>query len=201
MLSALLAYVVEHSEEICRLCVRDSGKTLVDAALGEVFPVCEKLRYTIAHGEKDLASQSRRSGVLLHKKVRVEYVPLGVVGVVCPWNFPFHNLLSPTIPALFAGNAVICKTSEWTSWSALAFQRIFDHVLDATGHSRDLVQIITGAGETGAALVSSGVDKILFTGSPGKRPPRHGARCPVADPDAGGAGAGRQRRHDHLRRR
>ena len=167
VLAALLDYVVAHQEEICRICSRDSGKTLVDAMMGEVFPVCEKLRYTIAHGAEDLAPERRRSGVLAHKAVRVEYPPLGVIGVLCPWNFPFHNVFCPVIPALFAGNAVVVKVSEWTSWSAADFQAIFDEVLGACGHDKDLVQIITGAGETGSALVTSGVDKVFFTGSPG----------------------------------
>jgi acyl-CoA reductase-like NAD-dependent aldehyde dehydrogenase len=167
VLRALLDHIVAHQEEICRACARDSGKTLVDAAMGEIFPVCEKLRYTIAHGESDLSPEARRAGVLVHKKVRVEYHPLGVVGVLCPWNFPFHNVLCPVIPALFAGNAVVVKVSEWTSWSAADFQAIFDEVLSKTGHSKDLVQIITGAGETGSALVTSGVEKVFFTGSPG----------------------------------
>ena len=69
-----------------------------------------------------------------HKAVRVEYHPLGVVGVLCPWNFPFHNVFCPVIPALFAGNAVVVKVSEWTSWSAADFQAIFDEVLSAAGH-------------------------------------------------------------------
>ncbi|HZS35291.1 MAG TPA: aldehyde dehydrogenase family protein [Polyangia bacterium] len=166
VLRDLLDYIVDHQEEICRIASRDSGKTIVDAAMGEVFPVCEKLRYLIAHGERDLQSEPRSSGVFVHKAVRVEYQPLGVIGVLCPWNFPFHNIFCPVVPALFAGNAVIAKASEWTSWSAADFQAIFDEVLERHGFSTDLVQIITGAGETGSALVTSGVDKIFFTGSP-----------------------------------
>ena len=167
VLEALLDYVVAHQEELCRLCARDSGKTVVDALLAEIFPVCEKLRYTLARGEKDLAPERRASGVFPHKAVRVEYQPLGVIAVLCPWNLPFHNVLAPVIPALFAGNAVVVKVSEWSSWSAADFQAIFDEVLRACGHDRDLVQIVTGAGETGAALATAGVDKIFFTGSPG----------------------------------
>ena len=167
VLQRLLDYIVAHQEEICRLCARDSGKTMVDAMMGEIFPVCEKLRYTIAHGERDLAPEKRESGVLMHKAVRVEYEPLGVIGVLCPWNFPFHNIFCPVIPALMAGNGVVVKVSEWTSWSAADFQHIFDEVLTAAGYDKDLVQVITGAGETGSALVTSGVDKIFFTGSPG----------------------------------
>ncbi|MDB4967718.1 MAG: Aldehyde dehydrogenase [Myxococcales bacterium] len=167
VLQSLLDYIVRNQEEICRICSRDSGKTIVDAMMGEIFPVCEKLRYTIAHGEKDLATDKRPSGVLMHKAVRVEYHPLGVVGVLCPWNFPFHNVFCPVIPALMAGNAVVVKVSEWTSWSAADFQAMFDEVLVACGYDKDLVQIITGGAETGQALVQSGVEKIFFTGSPG----------------------------------
>ena len=58
------------------------------------------------------------------------------------------------------------KVSEWTSWSAADFQAIFDEVLSACGHDKALVQIVTGTGETGSALVTSGVDKVFFTGSP-----------------------------------
>ncbi|MBL8635639.1 MAG: aldehyde dehydrogenase family protein [Myxococcales bacterium] len=166
VLRMLLDYIIEHQTEICRLCSVDSGKTMADAAMGEIFPVCEKIRYLIDHGEADLRPDKRPSGLLMHKAARVEYQPLGVVGVICPWNFPFHNILCPTVPALFAGNAVIAKTSEWTAWSAADFQAMFDEVLTKAGYSRDLVQVITGDGETGRALVNSGVEKIFFTGSP-----------------------------------
>ncbi len=167
VLRDVLERVVQEQDEICRLAVADSGKTMVDAAMGEIFPVCEKLRYTIAHGEEDLAPQRRSPGFLLHKRARVEYHPFGVVGVICPWNFPFHNLFCPVIPALFAGNAVVAKISEWSSWSGADFVAIWQEALERRGHSRDLVQIVTGYGETGAHLVSSGIDKVFFTGSPG----------------------------------
>lgn len=166
VLSDLLAYIVGHQDEICRIAARDSGKTMVDAALGEVFPVCEKIRYVLAHGERDLAPEPRPSGFLMHKRAWVEYPPLGVIGVLCPWNFPFHNLYCPLVPALFAGNAVVAKVSEHTSWSAEPLVRIVRDVLSRRGHDPDLVQVATGYGDTGAALVRSGVDKIFFTGSP-----------------------------------
>jgi acyl-CoA reductase-like NAD-dependent aldehyde dehydrogenase len=139
---------------------------MVDAALGEVFPVLEKLRYVIANGEKDLRPETRSSGILAQKGARVEYHPLGVVGVICPWNFPFHNLLCPTIPALFAGNGVVAKVSEHTTWSAEPYLNVIRDALTAHGHSPELVQVVTGYGATGSALVTSGVEKIFFTGSP-----------------------------------
>lgn len=167
VLQHVLDRVLADQERICELAVRDSGKTRVDAALGEVFPVCEKLKYTIENGERDLRPESRPSGFLAHKAARVEYLPLGVIGVICPWNFPFHNLFCPIIPALFAGNAVVAKVSEWSSWSAAEYLAIFQDALKAYGHSPNLVQVVTGYGETGSALVTSGADKIFFTGSPG----------------------------------
>ena len=166
VLKDILARVVAAQEEISLLAVHDSGKTMVDAAMGEIFPVCEKLRYTIAHGERDLRPQARASGLLPHKSARVEYLPLGVVGVISPWNFPFHNFFCPVIPALFAGNAVVIKVSELASWSSLKYLEIFAAALRARGHDPALVQVVTGYGETGSALVTSGADKIFFTGSP-----------------------------------
>lgn len=166
VLRAFLDYIVQNQSKICELASRDSGKTMVDAALGEVFPVCEKIRYVLDNGERDLAPEPRGSGFLMHKKAWVEYPPLGVVGVIAPWNFPFHNIYCPVVPALFAGNAVVVKVSEHTSWSAAPLIAMLRDVLAARGHDPDLLQVVTGFGDTGAALVRSGVDKIFFTGSP-----------------------------------
>ncbi|MEZ4452156.1 MAG: aldehyde dehydrogenase family protein [Nannocystaceae bacterium] len=165
VLRTILAHLLGHTDELCQVIARDAGKTLENAVLGEIWPVCEKLRHTIAHGEDDLAPERVSSGLLAHKSATIEYHPLGVIGVICPWNFPLQNVLAPAIPALFAGNAVVIKVSEWTSWSAARFQAIFDEALDAVGQPRDLVQVICGYAETGKALVHAGVDKIVFTGS------------------------------------
>ncbi|MBK8262033.1 MAG: aldehyde dehydrogenase family protein [Nannocystis sp.] len=167
LLKKILAHLLEHTDELCQMICRDAGKTLENAVMGEIWPVCEKLRYTIAHGEAALRPRRVSPGMLLHKTATIEYHPLGVIGVICPWNFPLQNVLGPTIPALFAGNAVVVKVSEWTSWSAARIQAIFDEALDSIGRPRDLVQVIAGYGETGAALVSGGVGKIIFTGSMG----------------------------------
>ncbi|MCB9592753.1 MAG: aldehyde dehydrogenase family protein [Sandaracinaceae bacterium] len=165
VLRAILAHVLDHADELCELVVRDAGKTKDNALLGEVWPVCEKLRWTIANGEKHLLPEPMSSGLFVHKRATVLYQPLGVIGVICPWNYPLQNVLGPTIPALFAGNAVVVKVSEQVAWSSERIQRIFDEALEAHGFSRDTVQIVNGYGATGAALVRSGVDKIVFTGS------------------------------------
>ncbi|MBI4957237.1 MAG: aldehyde dehydrogenase family protein [Myxococcales bacterium] len=165
VLGLLLEHVTSHADELAALVVRDSGKTRENAMLGEIWPVCEKIRYTLAHGEKHLRPERRSAGIFPHKRAVVLYQPLGVIGIICPWNYPLQNVLGPTIPALFAGNAVVVKVSEWTAWSSARIQAVFDAVLRAAGHDTDLVQIVNGYGDTGAALVSGGVDKIVFTGS------------------------------------
>ncbi|MBW2716753.1 MAG: aldehyde dehydrogenase family protein, partial [Deltaproteobacteria bacterium] len=165
VLQRLLEFIIEHADQICSAVVSDSGKTRENAMLGEIWPVCEKLRWTIRHGEKHLRPERVSSGLMLHKKAAIEFHPLGVIGIICPWNYPFQNIFGPVIPALMAGNAVVVKVSEWSAWSSVYFQRIFDQVLTAAGFSPDLVKIVNGYAETGAALVSSGVDSLVFTGS------------------------------------
>src|SRR5438094_857548 len=109
VLAVLRDYLLDHADELVDLIARDSGKTRENALLGEIWPVCEKLRHTIATGERDLADERVSSGLLLHKRARIEYRPLGVIGVICPWNFPLQNVLGPAIPALMAGNACVVK--------------------------------------------------------------------------------------------
>jgi succinate-semialdehyde dehydrogenase/glutarate-semialdehyde dehydrogenase len=91
----------------------------------------------------------------------VTYKPLGVVGIITPWNGPFILALNPTVQALMAGNAVIVKPSEVTPFSG----RLVGELFREAGLPDDLLQILEGDGETGAALVDGGVDKISFTGS------------------------------------
>ena len=88
VLGALLAYTVEHKEEICAEVQRGSGKTRENALLGEIWPACEKLRWTIGNGEKHLKPEKVSSGLLAHKTARLEYHPLGVVAAIIPWNYP-----------------------------------------------------------------------------------------------------------------
>ncbi len=165
VLQNILDYLLDNADELVEDICRDAGKTRENALIGEIWPLCEKLKHTIATGEADLADEEVSSGMLLHKAAHIEFHPLGVIGVITPWNFPLQNILAPVIPALFAGNAVVVKVSEWVAWSAPRFQKIFDAVLGDTGHDKDLVQVINGYAEAGQALINAPVDKIVFTGS------------------------------------
>jgi acyl-CoA reductase-like NAD-dependent aldehyde dehydrogenase len=167
VLQDLLTHVLDHADALCEVVCRDAGKTREHAMMGEIWPVAEKLRWTIANAERHLADEPVSSGLVMHKSARIEYRPLGVVGVICPWNYPLQNVLGPVIPALAAGNGAVVKVSEWVAWSSARIQQIFDEVLTAHGVSTDLVRLVNGYGETGAALVSGGVDLVVFTGSVG----------------------------------
>lgn len=165
VLQRILDQLLEHTDELVDVVVRDSGKTYEHAIMGEVWPVAEKLRWTIANGEKHLQPEKVSSGLLVHKRARIEFPPLGVIGVITPWNYPLQNVLGPAIPALMAGNGVVCKVSEQVAWSSTRIQGIFDEALTAEGIPPQLVRLVNGYAATGAALVGSGVDAIVFTGS------------------------------------
>ncbi|CAH9104208.1 unnamed protein product [Cuscuta europaea] len=166
-LRILLKYILEHQELICKISSRDTGKTMVDASLGEIMTTCEKIIWLLSEGEKWLKPEYRSTGrSMLHKKAKVEFHPLGVIGAIVSWNYPFHNIFNPMLAAVFSGNGIVIKVSEHASWSGCFYLRIIQTALAAVGAPENLVDIITGFGETGEALVSS-VDKVIFVGSPG----------------------------------
>ena len=168
VLRTLQKYIVSHVDEICLLCAQDSGKTQVDALLGEILTTCEKIRTLLHQGETWLERSPREvNPMMMHKTAYVEYVPLGVLGIIAPWNYPFHNMLNHVLSGIFSGNGVVTKCSEHTSWSSMYFHSICRAALEENGFDPDLVQLCTGMAETGKALVECPhIDKIFFTGSP-----------------------------------
>ncbi|XVE65516.1 hypothetical protein DITRI_Ditri08aG0005900 [Diplodiscus trichospermus] len=166
-LRILLKYIIEHQKLICEVSSRDTGKTMVDASLGEIMTTCEKITWLLSEGERWLKPEYRSRGrSMLHKISKVEFHPLGVIGAIVSWNYPFHNIFNPMLAAIFSGNSVVIKVSEHASWSGCFYFRIIQAALAAVGAPENLVEVITGFAETGEALVSS-VDKIIFVGSPG----------------------------------
>ncbi|XP_076929329.1 aldehyde dehydrogenase 22A1-like [Bidens hawaiensis] len=162
-LRVLLKYIIEHQDLICEVSSRDTGKTMVDASMGEIMTTCEKITWLLSEGEKWLKPEYISCGrSMLHKSAKVEFHPLGVVGAIVSWNYPFHNLFNPVLAAVFSGNGIVVKVSEHASWSECFYVRILQTALAAVGAPENLA----GFAETGEALVSS-VDKIIFVGSPG----------------------------------
>jgi succinate-semialdehyde dehydrogenase/glutarate-semialdehyde dehydrogenase len=153
--------ILDRQEEILDGIVAETGKPRVEALATELLTSCDALQYYAKRAGRILAERTLPLHLLKTKKLRVAYKPLGVVGIITPWNFPFVLSLNPSAQALMAGNAVVLKPSEVTPFSG----RLVEEVLHAAGLPEGVFQLVLGDGQTGAALVESGVDKISFTGS------------------------------------
>jgi acyl-CoA reductase-like NAD-dependent aldehyde dehydrogenase len=148
ILSTLLEWITENQDVITSLVSKDSGKTAIDANFGEILTTCEKLRWTIANGRQVLKPEYRSTGMIMaHKSARVEYVPIGVMGAIVSWNYPFHNSLGPVISAIMAGNACVVKCSEQVAYTTGFLQSLMDEILNAYSVDTNLVQFINGYAE------------------------------------------------------
>ncbi|KAJ3129831.1 Meiotic Sister-Chromatid recombination aldehyde dehydrogenase [Nowakowskiella sp. JEL0407] len=166
ILRSILRFIVDYQKEIAAVCSRDSGKTAVDAGFGEILVTCERLRWTIFNGEKYLKRDYRTSGLMtIYKTGWVEYVPVGVMGCIVSWNYPFHNTFGPIVSAIMAGNACVVKPSEHVAWSVNFFESVLHKILKEHDVSTDLIRIVNGWADAGEALVET-ADKVIFIGSP-----------------------------------
>lgn len=155
------AEIARGRAELAALIHEEMGKPVSDAKL-EIAMALEHLAWAAHNARKVLGPRAVRPSLLtLDQECTLEYRPFGVVGVIGPWNYPVFTPLGSLSFALAAGNAVVFKPSEYTPgvgvWLAEAFGR-------AVGLP-DVLQVVTGGAETGAALCRSGVGKIGFTGS------------------------------------
>ncbi len=153
--------LVTRAEEVIDLIVREGGKTRQEALGMEVVVVVDLLDYFCKRAEKILGPRPISLHLMKHRKSYLHYVPRGVVGVIAPWNFPFSIPTGEALMALLAGNAVVVKPSEITPLVTVRAKELWD----ACGLPKDLFQVVTGRGPTGAALIEAGVDQVLFTGS------------------------------------
>jgi len=155
--------VLSQLEEISALVSRETGKPAPEAMSMEVVPTLDLMHY-FANKSKTML-KARRIDIdqygLMGRSSRIVYKPLGVIGIISPWNFPWATPLDEVVLALMAGNAAVVKPSELTPLTALKIGEVFKQANLPAG----LLEIVTGDGSTGAALVESGVNKILFTGS------------------------------------
>jgi succinate-semialdehyde dehydrogenase/glutarate-semialdehyde dehydrogenase len=150
-------------EEIALIISRETGKPLAEAISMEIVPSLDLMHYFARETESLLKPHEIDIGQygLMGRSSTIVYQPLGVIGIISPWNFPWATPLAEVVMALMAGNSVLVKPSELTSFTALRIADVFKRA----GLSSGLLQILTGDGSTGAALSEAGVDKIMFTGS------------------------------------
>ena len=155
--------LLARQDEVMDLVVKETGKARTDALSMEVYSVADAWTYYAKHAKAFLGEEKRKvPGVLgLTKKMTISYKPLGVVGIIVPWNGPVVLGAVPAGQALLAGNAVLLKGSEVTPYST----KLVADILHEAGVPKDIIIPLLGDGQTGADLVESGVQKIAFTGS------------------------------------
>ncbi|MGB5935801.1 MAG: aldehyde dehydrogenase family protein [Ornithinimicrobium sp.] len=160
-LDGFRAALAQRSEELADLVHAETGKPRSDAML-EIVLALSHVAWVGKHAGRVLRRRRVAPSLLApYLSGTVEYRPFGVVGVIGPWNFPVFTPLGATVSALAAGNTVVFKPSELTPGVGAFLAEVF---AEATGE-RDVLRLVTGLGETGAALAGAGVDKVAFTGS------------------------------------
>jgi acyl-CoA reductase-like NAD-dependent aldehyde dehydrogenase len=164
-LLAWKSYLVRYMERLAQLVHEETGKPLDDARLEIILAVLH-IDWAARHARRVLRPRRVRSGLAaINQASTVEYLPLGVVGVIGPWNYPVFTPMGSIAYALAAGNAVVFKPSELTPATGALLVRSFGEALKVFGNTSPVLQLVTGPGSTGEALARSGVAKVAFTGS------------------------------------
>jgi acyl-CoA reductase-like NAD-dependent aldehyde dehydrogenase len=155
-------WIMDNGDRVAATIISETGKTYEDAYMVEITYAGGAIDYWCKNGASFLADESIRAKTLAvtGKKMVVRYEPLGLVGVIGPWNYPLLNSFGDCLPALLAGNSVILKPSEITPLTSL----LLAEGLTESGLPDGVFAVATGRGATGAALVDV-VDMIMFTGS------------------------------------
>jgi acyl-CoA reductase-like NAD-dependent aldehyde dehydrogenase len=160
-LLAWKSHITRYLGRLAELVHTETGKPLADAQI-EIILAIVHIDWAARNARKVLGPRRVRSGLIaMNQAATLEYQALGVVGVIGPWNYPVFTPMGSIAYALAAGNAVVFKPSEFTpavgGWLVSSFADVVPE--------QPVLQLITGAAETGQALAGSAVDKIAFTGS------------------------------------
>jgi succinate-semialdehyde dehydrogenase/glutarate-semialdehyde dehydrogenase len=157
------AVLLDHADEVAALITREQGKPRVESYTMEVLPTIDALHWCADNGPEILADEPVGYPQLMLKQKRSKFVyePLGVVGVIAPWNYPWSIPFGEVAIALMAGNGVVLKPASLTPLIGQRIQEIFERA----GFPEGLVRTVHGGGAVGRALVESSAAKIFFTGS------------------------------------
>ena len=150
--------IADHGRELAQTVSAEMGKPLVDA-LFEVLSACSMVTWSARRAPAMLKPRRVSTAPLIVKRATVYYEPYGVVGLISPWNYPVAIPMQSIPVALVAGNVIVHKPSEHTAQTG----RLLAEAINAAGI--DLVEVVSGDGRAGEALVRAGVDKLVFTGS------------------------------------
>jgi len=156
-------WMLDNADRVLDTVVSETGKTYEDAQLTDLGYTVSAFGFWAKEASKYLADErvpAWNNALLAGKKLVIRYAPVGVVGVIGPWNYPIVNSFGDCIPAMMAGNCVILKPSEVTPLSSL----LMAEMMRECGLPEHVYQVATGDGATGAALIGE-VDCVMFTGS------------------------------------
>ncbi len=156
-------------ETLAQIITSESGKPRQEALLNDVLVAADAAIFCAENAAKIFRTEEipHSNPALRFKRGRLSWEPLGVIGIISPWNYPLSIPATDTFAALATGNAVVLKPSELTPQIALELERIISAALDEEGLSTQPrpFQVITGLGPTGQALTASAINKLIFTGS------------------------------------
>lgn len=160
VLKALKQSLIDNEQMIYDAVNKDYGyRSEFDTLMADVLPTVAGINYTLKRLKNWMKPSKRHAGLMLApSKVKVHYQPLGVVGVITPWNFPFFLALGPALQALAAGNRVMIKMSEFTPNTNQALRKVVACISDH-------VKIVEGEADVGAAFSALPFDHLIFTGS------------------------------------
>ena len=155
--------IIDQLDELTTLLAREQGKPRTEAYAMELIPTIDALHWIADHGPEILADERvpMRQPFFLTKRARFAFEPLGVVGVISPWNYPWSIPFGEVAIALMCGNGVVLKPASLTPLIGERIRAVFERA----GVPEGLVRTVHGGGAVGQALVESSVAKIFFTGS------------------------------------
>lgn len=163
MLGKLRDAIYDARDEIVDLISGESGKPRVEAIFADLLIALDSADFLSRRAPRWLRPERvpHHNVAFKAKSGWLEYAPNGVIAIISPWNYPFAIPMSQAIAAVVAGNAVVLKPSELTPATGALVGELFR----GAGFPADLVQVVQGAGEVGAALIECAPDKVIFTGS------------------------------------
>lgn len=162
-ISKLKQYLIENREHVADRIVEETGKCRTDALILDIFPSIDIIDYYLKNARKILRDQRVKTPImLLGKKSKVVYEPMGVVLIISPWNYPFHLSFVPALCAMVAGNAVILKPSRYTP-----LRGVMEEMVEKSGFMKGVFQVAYASRKTANRLIEHRPAKIHFTGSVG----------------------------------
>lgn len=157
----LKRYIRDNREMILDRLLAETGKVRLEALIMEIYSVLDMIQWYDKTAEKALADKPQKTPLLMMgKKGKIVFEPIGPVLVISPWNYPFNQTIAPFLCAFIAGNPIIYKPSENTP-----LQGLTEEIFEKSGFMKDAIQMVYGGKDTGRKLIDHRPAKIFFTGS------------------------------------